>query len=214
MHMLDEWCLTARRVAIHLPTATAVAADLHLGYDRVRRRQGEALPVRSLAQELEPLASVIREHHLHRLVIAGDLFEDGRYQRDQLVEELQTWLAENEIELQAIAQGNHDRGLGKTILPVKAEGVMVGKWSVVHGDRASPEGPVVQGHEHPWVRWRTNVEGPCYLVKEDHLILPALSRDAAGVNVLGNPRWQRYRCCVIAGDQVLEFGEVGSLKRS
>jgi hypothetical protein len=26
-----EWLLTAQRVAVHLPTQTAVAADLHLG---------------------------------------------------------------------------------------------------------------------------------------------------------------------------------------
>ena len=40
----DEWLLTAQRAAVHLPTATAVIADLHLGYDQVRRRGGEAVP--------------------------------------------------------------------------------------------------------------------------------------------------------------------------
>jgi len=45
-------------------------------------------------------------------------------------------------------------------------------------------GALVQGHEHPWMRWRPGVEGPCYLVGEEHLVLPACSADAAGGNVL------------------------------
>ena len=33
----------------------------------------------------------------------------------------------------------------------------------------------------------------------------------AGVNVLGEPRWADFRCCVIAGERVLDFGEVSRL---
>jgi len=38
--------------------------------------------------------------------------------------------------------------------------------------------------------------------------LPAFSCDAAGVNVLGDPRWAKFRCHVITGERVLDFGEV------
>ncbi len=211
MRVLDDWLLTPRRAAVHLPTRTAVAADLHLGYDRVRRRGGEAVPAQSLGQVLAPLARALREHSLRRLVIAGDLFEDGRVERDALLEELAGWLAREAIELAAVVPGNHDRGLAGAELPLCPGGVELGRWRVVHGDGERPEGAVVQGHEHPWVRWRPGVEGPCYLVGADHLVLPAYSADAAGGNVRGSRRWRAYRCCVIAGERVLDFGELSGL---
>jgi hypothetical protein len=50
------------------------------------------------------------------------------------------------------------------------------------------------------------VGGPCYLVAASRLVLPACSADAAGVNVIGARAWRDFRCCVIAEDQVLDFG--------
>ncbi len=44
MRVLDEWLLTPWRGAIHLPTATAVVADPHLGYDRVRGARARRSP--------------------------------------------------------------------------------------------------------------------------------------------------------------------------
>src|SRR4051812_9631722 len=99
MRVLGDWLLTAGRLAVHLPTRTAVAADLHLGYDRVRRRGGEAVPGRALAVELAPLRQELRRRDVSRLVVAGDLFEDGRCQREEMVEELLAWLREAKVEL-------------------------------------------------------------------------------------------------------------------
>jgi metallophosphoesterase superfamily enzyme len=109
-----------------------------------------------------------------------------------------------------VVPGNHDRGLIGSRLRV-VTGMEVGGWHVVHGDDERPAGRVVQGHEHPWLRWRPGVEGPCYLVRDDHLVLPAYSADAAGGNVRGSRRWAGHRACVIAGDEVLDFGELGRL---
>jgi putative SbcD/Mre11-related phosphoesterase len=213
MLVLDEWLLTAARLAIHVPTRTAVAADLHLGYDRVRRRGGEAVPVRRIVDELAPSSDLLHRHHLQRLIIAGDLFEDGRCQREEMIEELLDWVRETGVELLGVVPGNHDRGLASSRLPVFPSGIDLGGWRIVHGDDARPAGPIVQGHEHPCLRLGPGIEGPCYMVAEGHLVLPAYSRDAAGGNVLSRPGWGSYRCCVIAGESVLDFGEVGSLRR-
>jgi putative SbcD/Mre11-related phosphoesterase len=211
MRWLDDWLLTPARAAIHLPTRTAVVADLHLGYDRVRHRGGEAVPHRAIAAELAPLRDLLRRESITRLVVAGDLFEDARCARDAMLEELRAWLIETGTDLVAVVPGNHDRGLATSSLPVVADGVELGRWRVVHGDRALPDGPCVQGHEHPCLRWR-GAAGPCYLVAERHLVLPAYSADAAGGNVLSSSRWAKYRACAIAGDDVLDFGEVGELR--
>ena len=208
----DEWLLTPQRVAVHRPTATAVLADLHLGYNDARRRDGEAVPPADLAFILTPLQSVIKAHHLRQVVIAGDLFEAGV--NVDLAAELISWLSTAGVEL-AIVPGNHDRGLAANThgLPIHPDGYMIGRWRVVHGDGRVPAGPVVQGHEHPRVRWSSRVGGPCYLVGEEKIVLPAFSEDAAGVNVIRATKWRKYRCCVIAGDQVLDFGELGTLRK-
>jgi metallophosphoesterase superfamily enzyme len=216
MRVLADWLLTPQRVAVHLPSATAVAADLHLGYGLARRRGGEAVPVRPLAEHLAPLEGVIGRHEVGRLVVAGDLLEDGRHGGEGeagLAAQLLAWLGGVGCELAGVVPGNHDRGLGKSALPLFPEGFTLGEWRVVHGDAELPAGPLVQGHEHPWVRWTALLSGPCYLAREGHLVLPAFSPDAAGVNVLGARRWAGHRCYVVAGDAILDFGEVGRLQR-
>jgi putative SbcD/Mre11-related phosphoesterase len=215
MQVLTDWVLTPDRLAVHRLSATGVVADLHLGYDRARRRAGEAVPVRDLAGCLAPLARALRETEVRRLVVAGDLFEVGRAQWvAELVEEFGVWLEKERLELVAVVPGNHDRGLGVASgLPLYPEGIELGGWRVVHGDGDPVDGRVVQGHEHPWLRWSARVGGPCYLATTNHLVLPAFSPDAAGVNVLGSSRWARYRAYVVAGDEVLDFGEVRGLPR-
>ena len=216
---MNEWQLTSARAAIHLPTATAVVSDLHLGYAETRRRGGDAVPVAGVGEVLAPLRGALAAHAARRLVIAGDLFEAGRCRETE--ERLLAWLREVGIELVGVVLGNHDRGLssGKSLLPLCESPPVLGRWRVVHGDGPLPDGPLVYGHEHPWVRWRDRrrvglppLSAPCYLVGRRRLVLPAFSPDAAGVNVLGVRRWRPYRCCVIAGDRVLDFGELAGLR--
>ena len=213
MRVLNDWLLTPERAALHLPSGTAVVADLHLGYDHARRRAGEAVPLRPLDEQLGPLESALARHGMRRLVVAGDLLEDGGCRGP--ADELRRRLEGAGVELVAVVPGNHDRGLaeeGAARLPVCTE-FHLGDWLVVHGDGRLPGGALVHGHEHPWVRWTEHLSAPCYLVGVERLVLPAFSADAAGVNVLGAQRWRAYRCCVIAGDRVLDFGAVGGLRR-
>jgi len=206
-----DWLLTPERVAVHLPTATAVAADLHLGYDEARRRRGEAVPLADVDDLLGALGRLLSRHQLRRLVIAGDLFEDAAGRA--LVPDLLRWLAARDLELTGVVPGNHDRGLARAApdLPLRPEGVLVGDWRVIHGDGRLPAGRLVLGHFHPCLRWGRGLAAPCYLVGQDRIVLPAFSPDAAGVNVLGARRWRGHRCAVIAGDRVLDFGDVGRL---
>jgi uncharacterized protein len=212
MRVLGDWLLTAQRVAVHLPSATGVVADLHLGYGQARRASGEAVPAPDLAAQLAPLRRALARHGARRLVVAGDLLEEAR-REGGVVNELLGRLAGAGLELTALVPGNHDRGLGKRAdLPLYPRGFSLGEWLVVHGDSDPPTGKVVQGHEHPCVRWPGLPAAPCYLVGEARLVLPAYSADAAGGNVLGVGRWSAYSCAVIVGDGVLDFGAVGRLR--
>jgi metallophosphoesterase superfamily enzyme len=157
-----------------------------------------------------PLAHVARRHGARRVVIAGDLFEATA--APALVGDLLDWFRGASLELVGVVPGNHDRDLSESAgrLPVCAEGIELGGWRVLHGDGELPAGPVIHGHLHPFLRWR-GLAAPCYLVGPERLILPAYSGDAAGAGVLRSPRWRSYRCCVVAGDRVLDFGELGRL---
>jgi putative SbcD/Mre11-related phosphoesterase len=211
MRVLDDWLLTSARAAIHLPTGTAVVADLHLGYRETRRQRGDAVPLVPLAAVLAPLQHTLARLGVSRLVVAGDLFE-ARPQ-ESLLAEVRAWLAGAGVELVGLVPGNHDRGLtgAEELGPLCPEGMELGRWRIVHGDGELPPGPVVQGHEHPCLTLPGAPRAPCYLAGGEHLVLPAYSADAAGVNVLGAARWTAYRCGVVAGDTVLDFGTVGAL---
>jgi metallophosphoesterase superfamily enzyme len=229
MRVLDDWLLTAERVAVHLPSATGVLADPHLGYAQARRRSGEAVPGDCLDEQLAGLLRVREKHGVMRVVIAGDLLEEGS--SHSVLGAFEEWLDRNGIHLTAVVPGNHDGGV--TALGNKdwiyPEGFLLGRWQVRHGDGPLPDGLVVHGHEHPCLRWTPRsrvirprpfdgrsspnaIESPCYLVGPGRLVLPAFSADAAGVNVLSVRRWRTYRCCVIAGEQVVDFGELATLR--
>jgi putative SbcD/Mre11-related phosphoesterase len=209
MRVHRDWLLTHERAAVHLPTATLVLADLHLGYAEARRRGGEAVPVPDLGEVLRPLASVRAREGVRRVVIAGDLFEAGW--SETLAQGLLAWLDANDLKLLALVPGNHDRrGAPARLLPLCAEGVELGGWRVLHGDTALPAGRVVHGHFHPWLRWR-EASAACFLVGDERIVLPAFSRDARGVNVLGQERWRGYRCCAIVGYEVLDLGLVEAI---
>jgi putative SbcD/Mre11-related phosphoesterase len=208
MPLPADWLLTAQRAAIHLPTATAVIADVHLGYDQVRRAAGDAVPLRGLDDSVASLSVLQRTHGVHRLVVAGDLFE--RATCNESLAGWLRWLGEAGWELVGVVPGNHDRGVPANCLPLFPDGIQLGEWRVVHGDGDLPNGPVVFGHYHPCLRW-AGVRAPCYLATATRLILPAFSPDAAGVNVVGDPRWTKFLCYAISGRSVIECGLVGEL---
>jgi putative SbcD/Mre11-related phosphoesterase len=207
MRVLDDWLLTPAKTAVHLPTATAVLADLHLGYSLVRRGRGDAIPDVDVASVLAPLVQVRSSANFTRVVVAGDLFESA--DREALVDQLIAWFSLHGLELSAVVPGNHDGSLARLSVagvPVHPEGFQLGRWRIVHGDQAPAPPFRVQGHEHPCLRWQGGVNAACYLVGADHLILPAFSPDAAGVDVVRDPRWRNHRCIAVAGEQLLDFG--------
>jgi putative SbcD/Mre11-related phosphoesterase len=211
MRVLSDWLLTSARVAVHVPTRTAVVADVHLGYSEVRQLNGDAVPRITVRAALAPIRPPLSKHGVRRIVIAGDLFEAGP--TPELVAELLEWLADEGVELIAVVPGNHDRDIAQEQrLPIHAAGFQLGGWRVIHGDGPRPAGRVVQGHEHPLMRWANGLTAPCYLVTNEHLILPAFSTDAAGVNVLYGVNRSEYRCCAIAGDEVLDFGRLRDIR--
>jgi hypothetical protein len=206
-----NWLFTPERVAIHQPTATGVLADLHLGYDDARRSCGEAVPTISLQELLAPLQAVKTRYSVQRLLIAGDLLE--KRLPVGLIDAFLSTLQDLGLELSGVVPGNHDRRLNAATIPIHPDGFLLGDWRVIHGDRPVHAERVVQGHWHPCLRLSGGQRAPCYLARDEHIILPAFSADAAGVNVLTQLQWNDYACHVCAGGKVLDFGTVRELRR-
>jgi len=194
--VLDEWILLPQRFAIHEPSATAVLADLHLGYGAARQRQGDAIPARSVREELQPLVDAARVQEVRSLIVAGDLFERG-YDA-AIAKEFLDVLRELRIQFIGLVPGNHDRGVAQIDdMPIFADGHEWCGWRIIHGDQACGGEKIVMGHWHPALRWRGR-KTPCFLTRGTALVLPAFSHDAAGAEVEKDARWdgwQRLAIC-------------------
>lgn len=201
MRVHADWLLLPQRLAWHEPSGIAVVADVHLGYGAARRRQGDAVPLPGMAHILAPLAEAARTYSIRGLVVAGDLFERG-YDAE-LFADFHHHLDTLGLALLGLVPGNHDRGVAhRAGLPLFPEGYMLGDWTIRH-DEPSDGAGVVLGHWHPAVRLNGR-KRPCFLVGPRALVLPAYSRDAAGVDLRSEPRWRDWRFCVCLGTEVVE----------
>jgi putative SbcD/Mre11-related phosphoesterase len=206
IRVLEHWLLLPERIALHEPSATAVIADVHLGYSAARRWQGDAVPLRSVREELQPLINAACVHDVRSVIVAGDLFERGYDAKmaDDFLEVLKTL----RIDCAGIVPGNHDRGIEKATrtLPILKRDFELGGWRILHGDLPFEDARVVLGHWHPAVRWRGR-KTPCFLMKGRRLVLPAFSLDAAGVDVRRESQWKSWARFPIWGGKVCRDAE-------
>jgi uncharacterized protein len=208
----EDWLLTPYRLAVHEPTATAVIADVHLGYREARQESGEAVPLLSVAAQLAPLSRARRRYRFRELVVAGDLFE--RSVRNDLLEQFLVELERMGIRFAGFIPGNHDRGWEslQERVAVFPEGIMLGKWTTVHGNESPGAGHVVMGHWHAATH-HAGGRRPCYLVGPRCLILPAFSKDAAGQSgepAIGGSALRRF---VISDGRVIELTKTKTMMR-
>ncbi|MCS7045815.1 MAG: metallophosphoesterase [Gemmataceae bacterium] len=213
VYVLNEWLLTPFRLAVHLPTATAVIADVHLGYREARRAAGDAVPVRPIGEQLLPVRQARREYPFRRLAVAGDLFE-RRAQTGWFHEFLEE-LAALEVTFAGLVPGNHDRGWQKlaALGPMLPDGLLLGNWRVVHGDVDLQVSPcVVMGHWHPVAR-HAGRRVRCYVVGPQLLVLPAFSEDAAGGDVTRSPRWRSSHWYAIIDNDVRRLNQSSLVPR-
>jgi putative SbcD/Mre11-related phosphoesterase len=196
-----ELILTAQRAAVHAASCSAVIADVHLGYDQVRQAVGEAVPTFGWLALRRRLEALLARFPLRRLIVAGDLVENGR--QVTAARELSDWLTSRGVELWLVP-GNHDRGLGEWEgLRLAPEGMRLGRWLVRHTYDASLPHPQIIGHHHPTVRLRDQPRPvPCYLVRSGLIILPASSEDAAGMRMTTAGSFRGFVCHAIVGDEV------------
>ncbi len=213
MPLPDGWVLTPYRAVVHAATATAVMADLHLGYAAQRQALGEAVPLWPEDAIRHRLQQIIDQYRIRRLVIAGDMVERGLSGHNAATSFVH-YCHKRSLEM-ILVEGNHDQGLnelkGVTRL---TDSMMLNDVCIRHEIQDQKAGFTIVGHYHPVLRSGPNGRRiPCYLANEHVLILPAQSEDASGINVLKQKSFSSFHCHAIVHGRVLDLGPLGQLKK-
>lgn len=166
-------------------TSTLVVADIHLGKSAVFRARGLPIPEGDTERDFQRLVTMVRNHQARHLVIAGDLFHAQSGMTARLKTALTAFLKQLEIPVTLIV-GNHDARIpnlpaGLTCHPH----LVIENCRIVH-DPAHTHGEHlhISGHWHPVVKIpdskRTWLRLPCFLFRENTLVLPAFGSFTGG----------------------------------
>jgi putative SbcD/Mre11-related phosphoesterase len=229
-HSFQDWYLTPEGGAIHCGERMAVIADVHLGYEWARGLAGDCVPAHSLSETLGLLESMLMRGPIESLVVAGDLVESPKrcFRTAADVARLIHWLDARHVRL-VLLEGNHDRSAdwmarrtstkpgaraGRVSL---AHSLTVGEWTIAHGHQTVSARRLMMGHTHPVLKAFGRV-APCFLVGQERIVLPAFSRNAAGLDVataIHHAGWGplRLRCLASTGKEILDFGPLSGLSR-
>ena len=210
--LFEHWLLLPQRLALHEPSATAVLADVHLGYSAARQRLGDAVPGRTVAEELQPLAAAARQHDIRAVIVAGDLFERG-YDAT-LAQDFLDVLDRLNIRMLGLVPGNHDRSIDQAAnqLPLFPDGIDLAGWRIVHGDQPveqakGRDGPLASRHP------LATAQGPVLPdARPSGRFCPAFSLDAAGVNVPAIRGWRVMGLLCGVWDEG-GFGEMTAIRK-
>lgn len=162
-------------------TKDLIIADLHLGKAAHFRKHG--IPVPSLIQDadLNRLSLLIEEFAPSRLIIAGDMFHQNLNADTRRFED---WRGRFNALPITLVLGNHDRLKAHLYdrfhLHIVNDVFSVENLSVVHHHTCPGQTFCISGHLHPGVaisgRARQHLRLPCFVLGENHLVLPAFSQ--------------------------------------
>lgn len=204
IHNQTFWLLSEK--ALFLPEhKTLVVADVHVGKAAHFRKNGVAMPVDAVQNELAVLSQLITQYVPDKLVFLGDLFHAAPNAEWQA---LQHWLAELPSTEAILVRGNHDTHVGEDI---SAQITVVNQWQqgnllLTHEPLVGvPEGFYnICGHIHPGVRLvgkgKQQLRLPCFHFTKNQGILPAFDSLTGAVAL---PTKGAEVFAVVAGKQVL-----------
>lgn len=173
-----------RSGALWLPElATAILADLHLGYAWAQRRRGELGPMIEGASAAR-MRLAIEELRPSRVVLLGDIYHAPNPSSDER-RMVEAALASVECEL-VIVRGNHDRRIERdfartSVSEWRAPGIVA-----VHGDKIpGTDELLILGHFHPMAKLRDAAgvwqRYPVFVLGSRICLLPAVSDFSAGM---------------------------------
>jgi DNA ligase-associated metallophosphoesterase len=172
---------------------TLVVADVHLGKSAAFRARGLPVPEGDTARDLARLTALAEKCAAANLVIAGDLFHAPSGITAELEHALERFLTTIAMPVTLVA-GNHDTKLKR--IPAGLRSVPhlgLGETIRILHDPAHATGDRlhISGHWHPVVRIpdgrRTSLRLPCFLFRNNTLVLPAFGSFTGGAVMATQP---------------------------
>lgn len=187
-------------------TRTLVVADLHLGKSAAFRSHGLPVPEGDTARDLARLLELARRHSVREVIVAGDLFHAPSGITPEIDAEISRFLQDLAVPFHLV-EGNHDAKI-KT-LPARLQALPSmdrGDIRIIHDPAHAGTAPFhIAGHWHPIARIRdgkrTSLRLPCFLLRENTLILPAFGTFTGGAVI---PCESQDRIYVPLRDRVVE----------
>ncbi|MBC9246221.1 ligase-associated DNA damage response endonuclease PdeM [Paracoccus sp. 11-3] len=157
-----------------------IVADLHLGKsERMARRGGALLPPYETLETLDRLQAEIVATDPVTVVSLGDGFDDdaaGRGLPDAICDKIRDMALEREW---IWVNGNHDPGVVDSRLPGRNTPELADELLFRH---EAGQGLDITGHYHPCIQL-AGQRRRCFLIGEQHLILPAFGAYTGGLSV-------------------------------
>ncbi len=177
--------------ALYLPDhAVLIVSDLHLEKGSFFAARGRPVPRHDTRDTLARLARIIGYYRPSCLVCLGDSFHDIRADQRMAAADLLTlkgllakcrdwvWIT-----------GNHDPQIAPTFGGRCAVRERAGSIDLIHRPEDGAP-PLIAGHYHPKCRVRAagrSMTGPCFLMGEQILLMPAFGAYAGGLNIRSEP---------------------------
>ena len=191
----EEMWLDGRR-AVYWPNENALlCSDLHVGRAGHYRKNGIPMGLELADEDLECLSELIHDYEVDKVYFLGDLFHsEFNFEFDDFASFINSYPEVKFI----LIPGNHDRFFLKDI---QLEGLWVEKKVITKSgidlihEREDANQCSISGHIHPAVRLngrgRDAITLPCFEICNNHMLLPAFSRQTGGY-VLKPNREKKY----------------------
>lgn len=192
MQFTPEIQLLPEGVAFLTRTASLVIADIHLGKSATFRARGLPVPEGDTEVDLTRIRNLVHETHAKHLIIAGDLFHAPAGVTEDIAVLFAAFIATLGIPLTLII-GNHDAKLKRLPAGLTASAHLdEANIRIIHDPRdASPDHLNIAGHWHPVARIpdgrRTSLRLPCFLFREQTLVLPSFGSFTGGAIIDPEP---------------------------
>ena len=189
-------------------SATLILADLHLGKSAAFRAKGLPVPEGDNARDFGRMLALAERYQAARLIIAGDLFHASGGITPELEADLSDFIHLLGIPL-ILVLGNHDAKIQKLpdllhVFPHLDLGETI---RIIHDPQdAKGERLHLCGHWHPVVKIpdgkRTSLRLPCFLFRNNTLVLPAFGSFTGGAILTAEPD---DRVFIALRDQIVEL---------
>lgn len=177
----EEKLVLNNQRALYWPSEKALLlADIHLGKAAHFRKNGIAIPTQVAQTDLTILEKLLQYYKPEKLIIVGD-FVHAKSNAE--IANFATIKTKYPTTTLILIKGNHDRlsdayfhSLGMDII---VDELNIKDIQLVHHSELEQKLPSISGHVHPGVQLhfgKTKKSLPCFVLDENHLILPAFSQ--------------------------------------